>query len=160
MVLEVQPQGLGYVDQEAILLLGFFPELLKAQGGGLFKLLVSVSAPTYLLFSLFRSFLCCPLLDPPCLFLEVGRENVCNGYNVLGMLKGSGMSHAYGCGCGHSSGCSDGSSGGCCTCTDGRLLSGRCCCGCGCGDRWLMRHVSCCGGGCCCPVVLSTRPCR
>ena len=62
MVLEVQPQGLGYVGQEAILLLGFFPESLKAQGGGVFKFLVSAAAPTYLLFLSLPFF---PLLPPP-----------------------------------------------------------------------------------------------
>jgi hypothetical protein len=46
MVLGVQPQGLSYVGQEAILLLGFFPEFLKAQRGGVFKFLVSAAAPT------------------------------------------------------------------------------------------------------------------
>ena len=62
MLLEVQPQGLGYVGQEAILLLGFFPELLKAQGGGFFEFLVSVLAPTYLLLLSLPFF---PLLPPP-----------------------------------------------------------------------------------------------
>ena len=62
MVLEVQPQGLNYAGKEALLLLRFFPESLKAQGGGVLKLFVSGAAPTYLLCLSLPFF---PLLSPP-----------------------------------------------------------------------------------------------
>ena len=143
VVLEVQPQGLNCVGQEAILLLGFFPELLKVQEEGVLKLLVSASAITYLLCLSLRFFPLLPPQQPPLSPLGGGAGEFLQGHNVLGRGKGSGMGRACRCGCCRSSGCSGGSSGGYCVRAGGRLLSGCCCCGCCCGDCWLMRHVSC-----------------